>query len=46
MRKSYVSPEIDFILIKLGTDICSSKPNAETPIGDVIVIEYDDIDDL
>jgi len=31
--------------MKLGTDVCSSS-NAETPIGDTIVSEVDDFDDV
>lgn len=40
-----MTPEIDFKMFNLGTDICTSI-NAETPIGDIIATEYDDWDDL
>lgn len=46
MKKIYILPEIEYIKIELGTDICSSK-NAETPIIDIIEEEEEEIlDDI
>ena len=42
MKKSYISPEFEYVKLKLETVICTSF-NAETPIDDII--EYDDGDD-
>ncbi len=45
LKRSYISPEIDVVKIKLRDVICISPPTgAETPIDDAIVI--DDSDDF
>ncbi len=41
MKKSYISPEFDYVSILFDTAICYS---AETPIDDII--EDDDDDDV
>ena len=41
LKKSYISPEFEYVKIQLETVICAS---AETVVDDII--EYDDDDDV